>query len=224
MKKEQLTKLYDLMKGLLLTYDDGIYDDEELQNVIYELDRIISDRINNKTSKDDLRWCNEIWKKYECNKLEDEMDKIVYREGRESGFCNINLRRTQLVLCDPTSIGYDKEHLYLKRRCFLNNEGKEHGLVTIWYENGQKKYEETLDGLFTKWYENGNKTYEMNWKDGKKDGLYTDWYKNGQKKEEGTFKDGKKDGKWTYWRTPSGEKDRVVIFNNGKVIKETLES
>ena len=76
MKKEQLTKLYDLMKGLLLTYDDGIYDDEELQNVIYELDRIISDRINNKTSKDDLRWCNEIWKKYECNKLEDEIKKF----------------------------------------------------------------------------------------------------------------------------------------------------
>ena len=76
MKKEQLEKLYDLMKGLLLTYDDGIYDDEELQNVIYELDRIISDRINNKTSKDDLRWCNEIWKKYECNKLEDEIKKF----------------------------------------------------------------------------------------------------------------------------------------------------
>ena len=76
MKKEQLTKLYDLMKGLLLTYDDGIYDDEELQNVIYELDRIISDRINNKTSKDDLRRCNEIWKKYECNKLEDEIKKF----------------------------------------------------------------------------------------------------------------------------------------------------
>ena len=76
MKKEQLEKLYDLMKCLLLTYDDGIYDDEELQNVIYELDRIISDRINNKTSKDDLRWCNEIWKKYECNKLEDEIKKF----------------------------------------------------------------------------------------------------------------------------------------------------
>ena len=76
MKKEQLTKLYDLMKGLLLTYDDGIYDDEELRNDVYELDRIISDRINKKVSKDDLRWCNEIWKKYECNKLEDEIKKF----------------------------------------------------------------------------------------------------------------------------------------------------
>ena len=179
MKKEQLKKLYDLFKGLLLVYDSGVYDDEELQNVIYELDRIISDRINNKESKDDLRWCNEIWKKYECNKLKDEMDKIVYREGRESGICYIKLRRTQLVLCDPTTIGYDKEHLHLKRRCFLNNEGKEHGLVTIWYENDIKE-------------------------------------------REGNMKDGKQDGKWTYWRTPSGEKDRVVIFNNGKEIKETF--
>ena len=52
MMEETLKKLYDLMKGLLLTYDYGIYDDEELQNDVYELDRIISDRINKKVSKD----------------------------------------------------------------------------------------------------------------------------------------------------------------------------
>ena len=111
----------------------------------------------------------------------------------------------------------------------INGQKPYTGDVFELYDNGNRKLSGILkggikDGKWTEWYENGNKTYEMNWKDGKKDGLYTDWYKNGQKKEEGTFKDGKKDGKWTYWRTPSGEKDRVVIFNNGKVIKETLES
>ena len=50
-------------------------------------------------------------------------------------------------------------------------DGKEHGLKTMLYKNGQK-------GL------------EGNFKDGKPDGLALQWHENGQKQGEGYFKDG----------------------------------
>ena len=46
------------------------------------------------------------------------------------------------------------------------------------------------DGLLTHWYENGQKKGEGSLKDGKPDGLGTQWYKNGQKMWEETYKDG----------------------------------
>ena len=198
--KEQLKKLYNLMKGLLLTYDYGFYDDEELRNDVYELDRIISDNINNKVSKDDLRWCNEIWNKYKCDKLEDEINKMVYSGG---GLGRLELKRTGIVLYEPTSLGYEIDDFIMKQRSFLNNDGKKDGLDTDWYENGQKKSEITyndgkVDGLWTEWYENGNKKVEGNWKDGNPNGLFTRWYENGNKEREGTYKDGIKIS-YKYW-------------------------
>ena len=73
------------------------------------------------------------------------------------------------------------------------------GLLTGWYENGQKKEEITYkdgkqDGLWTGWYANGQKKYEGTRKDGGKEGLHTGWYENGQKSQEETYKDGKLDG------------------------------
>ena len=217
MKKEQLTKLYDLMKGLLLTYDDGIYDDEELQNVRSELDRIISDRINNKTSKDDLRWCNEIWNKYKCDKLEDEINKMVYSGD---GFHHLNeLRRTHIVLYEPTSLGYEIDDFIIKRRSYLNNDGKEDGLTTFWYENGKKSSEITykngkLEGLMTRWYEYGQKQFERTYKDGKEDGLFISWYENGQKEFEGINAGGFQDGLWKSWHT-NGSKMAEENYKDG---------
>ena len=74
-------------------------------------------------------------------------------------------------------------------------DGKEDGLWTHWWENGQKQGETTFkdgtpDGLDTYWHENGQKSFEGTYKDGKQDGLWTHWWENGQKKEEGTYKDG----------------------------------
>ena len=47
------------------------------------------------------------------------------------------------------------------------------------------------DGKYTEWYENGQKRSEETWKDGKLNGKTTIWYENGQKEHEGTSKDGK---------------------------------
>ena len=114
-------------------------------------------------------------------------------------------------------ISHDNGQKYYERS-FKN--GKQVGLETLWYKNGQKREEGTLnqngkhDGLFTSWYKNGQKRLEVNYKDGEKmsetkwysggqklskwsfmggelDGLETNWYENGQKSSEKTFKDGK---------------------------------
>ena len=76
-------------------------------------------------------------------------------------------------------------------------DGKRDGLVTMWYENGQKRLEVTYkdgkpDGLGTTWHENGQKQTEGTTKDGKQDGLATAWHENGQKQGELTWKDGEK--------------------------------
>ena len=155
MKDKQLSKLYDLMKGLLLTYDYGIYDDEELRNDVYELDRIISDRINKKVSKDDLRWCNEIWNKYKCDKLEDELYKMVYRkEG------SVNLRRTSVIKYEPISIGYEVGDFIMKRRSFLDDDGNKDGLERTWlvethYKNGKERNKPKMTITDETYYKNG---------------------------------------------------------------------
>ena len=46
------------------------------------------------------------------------------------------------------------------------------------------------DGLYTEWYENGQKKTEGTYKDGELDGKRIWWYENGQKQCEGTYKDG----------------------------------
>ena len=71
------------------------------------------------------------------------------------------------------------------------------------------------DGLVTEWYENGQKSSERTSKDGKENGLWTEWYENGQKEEEGTWKDGERDGLHTRW-SPNGKESSEVLYNDGK--------
>lgn len=72
------------------------------------------------------------------------------------------------------------------------------------YVDGQLQVTRTFkdgkeDGLLTLWYKNGQKKTEFNFKDGKEDGLITLWYENGQKKLEGNVTDRKPDGLITSW-------------------------
>ena len=74
-------------------------------------------------------------------------------------------------------------------------DGKEEGLHTSWYENGQKAGEEHYkngksDGLTTIWYESGKKNIEKYYKNGKEEGLWMEWSEEGKKTYEGHFKEG----------------------------------
>ena len=75
-------------------------------------------------------------------------------------------------------------------------DGKENGLFTEWYENGQMSYEGIykdgeLDGLHIEWYDNGQKLAIRTYKDGNLR-FSTWWYENEQMKSKGTYKDGEK--------------------------------
>jgi len=76
-------------------------------------------------------------------------------------------------------------------------DGKQHGSVTGWYPNGQKRSEITYkdgkrDGLLTAtvWKPNGEKCPDTNVVDGT--GIFCGYHNNGQKSHESTWKDGKK--------------------------------
>ena len=109
-------------------------------------------------------------------------------------------------------------------RYWASDSSLQHGPITLWYENGQKKEEENykdgeLDGLLTWWYENGQKKVEETFKDGKWDGLATVWFDNGQKSREETFKDGKMVSA-TAWK-PNGEKCPItnIVDGNGVIVR-----
>ena len=103
-------------------------------------------------------------------------------------------------------------------------DGKEDGLYTWWYRNGQKKFERTFkdgkeDGLWTRWYKTGQKNSERIYKNGKSEGLHTSWYENGQKMYELTYKDGTKDGLITEWYE-NGHKKSELTYKDGVEISE----
>ena len=134
-----------------------------------------------------------------------------------------------------------RTRLLPKHGNFNLKDGKKHGKLTHWYENGELQFEANYkdgkmdgkwtwgydngqikwevnykdgkyDGKYTSWYENGHKEIESNWKDGNSIGKRTKWYENGQRKTEGNYKDGKRDGKWTDWYE-NGQKKSEGNYN-----------
>ena len=106
----------------------------------------------------------------------------------------------------------------------INSEEPFSGLIINKYESGQKHTKGYLtngreDGIWTWWYENGQKEKEVDYFDGKTlDVLYKKWDDNGQK-EEGTLKDGKLDGFVTEWYE-NGQKKYETIYKNGNLISK----
>jgi hypothetical protein len=59
------------------------------------------------------------------------------------------------------------------RKRFCEKNGKQHGLATAWYDNGQMEMkrsykDDKLHGLMTTWHENGQMKSKTTWKNGKK--------------------------------------------------------
>ena len=80
----------------------------------------------------------------------------------------------------------------MKGKGYAKN-GKAHGLMTLWHENGQMSRqaifkEGIAQGLTQNWYENGQKKSEVIYDKGKKEGLFTEWHESGKKKAEANFK------------------------------------
>ena len=180
-------------------------------------------------------------------------EEIEYKDGLKHGKCIFYPYQSDLL---RTEGSYFEDEKHGEWKTFYVDEsiysiinytlGKQDGLYTSWYENGQKNVEGTYkdgkeDGLFTyrspdgkesseliykdgkqdglliDWYENGQKKLERPFKDGKQDGLFTYWYKNGLKERQGKFKDGKRDGLWTNWHNDGVKKEEEIFKNDEKI-------
>ena len=105
-------------------------------------------------------------------------------------------------------------------RSFKN--GKQIGLETLWYKNGQKREEGTWnenvkqDRLYTTWFRNGQKRSEIIYQDGDRKSE-TNWYPKGQKLSQWSFISGRIDGLETHWYD-NGQKMHEETFKDGKSI------
>ena len=99
--------------------------------------------------------------------------------------------------------------------------GREHGVQTKWYKNGQKLYQlpfkyGKMEGIASWWWKNGQKKAESTFREGKRDGLSVSWHEDGKKKEEATYRDGKYHGLKTEWRA-NGHKKLERSYRQGKL-------
>ena len=80
--------------------------------------------------------------------------------------------------------------------------GMPSGVMTEWYESGQKKREFDLEsketGHVTEWYESGQMKSDQDMLRGRPDGLVTKWYENGQIESQETFVNGRSQEKLTW--------------------------
>ena len=100
-------------------------------------------------------------------------------------------------------------------------DGKNHGLVAIWYESGQKKSEANwkdgkVDGLYSYWYVNGQKQGEVNWRNLKLMSAEV-WKPNGEKCPVTNVKDG--NGLWVWYKEDGTEGGRTTI-KDGKLVRD----
>ncbi|MCZ6537013.1 MAG: toxin-antitoxin system YwqK family antitoxin [Gammaproteobacteria bacterium] len=86
-----------------------------------------------------------------------------------------------------------------------------------WWENGQKRHESKyVDGKLhggTSWFEDGNKRKEDVWVDGQRKSQ-TEWHENGNKKSEEFYVAGRKDGQFTAWYE-NGQMQVQAQFSEG---------
>ena len=125
------------------------------------------------------------------------------------------MKRTLLISFIITGVCFGQTHEFAEEfykngipkvtNTYKESRGKLEFVKQVsWYDNGQKKEEETYkdgkeDGKWTQWYGNGQKSIERTYKNGEVDGEWTQWHGNGQKSVEGTYKDGKVNGEWIRW-------------------------
>lgn len=106
--------------------------------------------------------------------------------------------------------------------------GEFDGLITAWFDNGQKESESTFingkkEGLVTDWNRDGSKYIESNYKNGQRHGLYIDWWwtatgepQSKYKSYEVNFKNGELDGTCIrYW--PKGLRWMYAEIIDGRI-------
>lgn len=108
-------------------------------------------------------------------------------------------------------------------------DGKQNGIITFWYENGEKKSEgkyinNSLNGKFISWYENGKIKQNYISMSGKILGQELEYYNNGQMKDSSHFFNGKLDisKPSKQWYKNGSLMQSIIPIDNGKGLNMTM--
>jgi antitoxin component YwqK of YwqJK toxin-antitoxin module len=74
------------------------------------------------------------------------------------------------------------------------------------------------EGMVTEWYEDGQKRNEGMWQEGGRHGRSTWWYADGTKEKEVTYVSGEPDGVWTYWDS-TGAMTKKQFWDRGVFLR-----
>ena len=77
-------------------------------------------------------------------------------------------------------------------------------------------------GLLSRWYDSGQKAVEIEFKDGVPDGREIRWHLNGQKQAEGFHRNGSPDGVFSYWAS-DGTPIKSVEWRNGRRVSRLVQ-
>ncbi|WP_243138060.1 S-layer homology domain-containing protein [Heliorestis acidaminivorans] len=131
----------------------------------------------------------------------------------ETGYFNLGER------CGTWTRWYDQEDGKKSSEWSYKN-GKMHGTLQRWYENGTLSTEEFWNegqrtGTWTQWFENGEKwTQRSHNENGQIDDIFYQWHADGSR-EESTMKDGSQDGLYRAWY-PNGNLSVEGYHHNGR--------
>jgi len=154
-----------------------------------------------------------------ANKIKNALGVLLLLSIMLSG-CKNKLKREVVETFEDGSP--KKESFYT-----LQAKNKEVIKEIQYYENGQKKYvgffkKGKKDGMWTFWFENGKKWSEGYFLEGLRTGEASEYYENGKIFYKGEYLEGQKHGKWEFYND-QGNKVNEVIFENGKIIKQSNE-
>jgi antitoxin component YwqK of YwqJK toxin-antitoxin module len=114
----------------------------------------------------------------------------------------------------------DGQSRYYAKKPGSSSDTLYHGLYSLWYPNGIKKYEVTYkkgkkNGHETQWDAFGYKVREADFKNDLKSGLEIFWVGNGTKKREALYKNGLQNGLEITF-SDDGKKVKEEMYLNGK--------
>ena len=142
-----------------------------------------------------------------CNQTEHDTQLVISTIKEYPVIPGLVVRSTD------TSLQLINGVLYYKRRLFSGNRETYFPAGTL--QARQSFYQGKEEGLLNIFYENGNKDAQRFYHDGEKDSINMGWWKNANRRFEYHFKNGIYEGDYKEWYI-SGKPMKHIIYHDGK--------
>ena len=118
---------------------------------------------------------------------------------------------------------YSNGHLRERIRYTLKNNEIYQKYVEVWYENGFRKYSQSLilderNGMYNEWYQNGQFKSSCNYLNDAKFGIEKKFYENGNKQSYINYVDGILHGIYKTWNYNGTIKEKTIYINGEEKI------